>query len=72
MPLSSREIITLSAAAGVGALAAFALFRPRAARLASHEAPAAGLPKVKTAEEEAAAAALKLRIKAHYDGCSPH
>jgi tocopherol O-methyltransferase len=31
-----------------------------------------GLPSAKTAEEAEAAAALKLRIKAHYDGCSPH
>jgi hypothetical protein len=72
MSTSRRDALLVSIAAGVGALAAYALFRPRAARLAAHTAPAVGLPATKTAEEESAAAALKARIREHYDGCSPH
>ena len=71
MPVTRDTVLIATAAAGIGALAAYAFSRPRAARLATHAAPAAGLPS-KTAAEEAAASELKARIRAHYDGCSPH
>jgi len=73
---SASPAALVGAGALAGALAAFALLRPRERRsapaLPAFEKLASAAPGTKTASsDEAEADALKKRIQAHYDGCSP-
>lgn len=77
--LSRSNLALLGAGAAAGALATLAVLRGGAARkreapaLPAFSAPASAPSGAKTAStDEAEAAALKTRIQAHYDDCSPH